>query len=503
MTFPEAADRTERSYRLTCMLSCDKVVASLFLRNRKKGNPNFSQQQHNNAGRPTVAHGQLSYQHAWVNSLRRWLSPCSHESSPRASTEFFGVKCCNMGQTFLLWALCFSSCLLCAVAQESKSTISLEASGYVHNGSTVHYDAAAAQLELQLKMLIHPLSSKGKSHQRGNDYRVELALVDGSKKMMNDQQFAACNLAFSRFAGYCKERHIFTPIYQNSSHNHTNDVTVQFDHVYSGCYKLKINRCSHGRFTCDSNKSGVFEQYLGYLETSIQDVNVRRMNMSISLHPSPGGVEVEFVVNYLENPHQILKFNEFEVKIKNQFNHAVSKRIVNSNVVNFLNCTEIDANCSLSSSENSDNKCFCLPIGNYTVEVYDAGDPEQQEDVIIRGEIHWFNGYINDPEVRIIVIQSTGLNRCHEELNRDRHNGPLQQDLDKLSSLMFVLSELIVLAASIRENGLYGRIFVISYDDLKCSSPRNLLTPYRCYELPEHYPMMMGQLFVNRSIKMG
>jgi hypothetical protein len=99
--------------------------------------------------------------------------------------------------------------------------ISLEASGYVHNGSTVHYDAAAAQLELQLKMVIHPLSSKGKSHQRGNDYRVELALVDGSKKMMNDTQFAACNLAFSRFAGYCKERHIFTPIYQNYSHNHT------------------------------------------------------------------------------------------------------------------------------------------------------------------------------------------------------------------------------------------------------------------------------------------
>lgn len=81
------------------------------------------------------------------------------------------------------------------------------------------------------------------------------------------------------------------------------------------------------------------------------------------------GVEVEFVVNYLENPHHILKFNEFEVKIKNQFNHAVRKRIVNSNVVNFLNCTETDANCSLSSSENSDNKCFCLPIGNYTVEV--------------------------------------------------------------------------------------------------------------------------------------
>ncbi len=95
--------------------------------------------------------------------------------------------------------------------------IFLEASGYVHNGSTVDYDATTAQLELQLKML----SNKGKSHQRGIEYRVELALVDGSKKMMNDQQYSACNLAFSRFAGYCKERHIFTPTYQHHSHNHT------------------------------------------------------------------------------------------------------------------------------------------------------------------------------------------------------------------------------------------------------------------------------------------
>jgi hypothetical protein len=55
MTFPEAADRTEGSYRLACMLSCDKDGVSLFLRNRKKETKIF----HNNStGRPTVAHGQ-------------------------------------------------------------------------------------------------------------------------------------------------------------------------------------------------------------------------------------------------------------------------------------------------------------------------------------------------------------------------------------------------------------------------------------------------------------
>lgn len=45
MTFPEAADRTEGSYRLACMLSCDKDGVSLFLRNRKKETKIF----HNNS----------------------------------------------------------------------------------------------------------------------------------------------------------------------------------------------------------------------------------------------------------------------------------------------------------------------------------------------------------------------------------------------------------------------------------------------------------------------
>ena len=102
-------------------------------------------------------------------------------------------------------------------------------------------------------------------------------------------------------------------------------------------------------------------------------------------------------------------------------------------------------------------------VFNPPFKVYDAGDPEQQENVIIRGEIHWFNGYINDPEVLIIVIQSMGMNRCQEELNRDPNVEclvPQPQDLDKLSSLIFVLSQLIVLAASLSENELYRRVYL-------------------------------------------
>ncbi len=102
-------------------------------------------------------------------------------------------------------------------------------------------------------------------------------------------------------------------------------------------------------------------------------------------------------------------------------------------------------------------------VFNPPFKVYDAGDPEQQENVIIRGEIHWFNGYINDPEVLIIVIQSMGMNRCQEELNRDPNVEclvPQSQDLDKLSSLIFVLSQLIVLAASLSENELYSRVYL-------------------------------------------
>jgi hypothetical protein len=60
------------------------------------------------------------------------------------------------------------------------------------------------------------------------------------------------------------------------------------------------------------------------------------------------------------------------------------------------------------------------------------------------------------------MIQSIGLNRCHEELNRDPNAkcSDQQQNLEKLSSLIFVLSQLIAVSVSMSENDVYSRIFV-------------------------------------------
>jgi hypothetical protein len=78
---------------------------------------------------------------------------------------------------------------------------------------------------------------------------------------------------------------------------------------------------------------------------------------------------VEFVVNYFESSTQILPFQQFDVIIKNRTHHFKEKRIMNRNMVSFLNCTDSNANCSHSSSYQNANQCVCLPIGKYTVEV--------------------------------------------------------------------------------------------------------------------------------------
>lgn len=161
-------------------------------------------------------------------------------------------------------------------------------------------------------------------------------------------------------------------------------------------------------------------------------------------------------------------------------------------------------------------------VYSYPMKVYDAGDPEQEEDVVIRGEIHWFNGYLNDPEVKVVVIQSKGVIDCQKELNRNKADGIAAEDIQGLSSLLFVLSQLIAIAASsINENYVYGRIFIttyvvsqqpftilsmifvypFSYENFDSSTTINPLTPYRCYKLPEHYHMLISQLVIHTQIE--
>jgi hypothetical protein len=104
--------------------------------------------------------------------------------------------------------------------------IFLEASGSVQNGSTAHYDATTAKLELQFQMLIHKFTGEVKSP--GIKYRIELVLVNGSKENMNDHQIEECNLAYTKFSGYCKARHIFTPINQQLSDDYMVILNLSF-----------------------------------------------------------------------------------------------------------------------------------------------------------------------------------------------------------------------------------------------------------------------------------
>ena len=119
----------------------------------------------------------------------------------------------------------FSPCLIHSLFAHFVA-IFLEASGSVQNGSTAHYDATTAKLELQFQMLIHKFTGEVKSP--GIKYRIELVLVNGSKENMNDHQIEECNLAYTKFSGYCKARHVFTPINQQLSDDYMVILNLSF-----------------------------------------------------------------------------------------------------------------------------------------------------------------------------------------------------------------------------------------------------------------------------------
>ncbi|XP_045027485.1 uncharacterized protein LOC116918470 isoform X2 [Daphnia magna] len=534
-----------------------------------------------------------------------------------------------MSSSFSLLVIVF--CVLPhAASQEPNSIIPLDINGTVRNGSTAYYNRTTATLMLRLKMLIHKSYSKQNqtpAKQSQILYRIELALT-GDAQLPNDlRQSNFCANAFAKFVGACTERHLFTSYYKKRNYDYEVEMPVDFDHIYSGCYKLKIKCCANRR-SCDEsscgNKAGIYEYHLGQLETHLQNVNVTRMNIRMRLAQMERGAEVEFNVNYFEDSRKILEFKEFDVEIRDYYtNYTVAKVTTTSKVVRFPNCSDINVTCSHPIKIK---KCLCLPVGNYTMAinvadsrcnfptqvcatyqhpckritnrpvlidlshagglnamppdyipvspfsgisgflvlllallshdqyahyvqngpeemvpfplagrrvrvilvydmtddlmkekacslrkqfiasgistVYDAGDPEQEEDVVIRGEIHWFNGYLNDPEVKVVVIQSKGVIDCQKELNRNKADGIAAEDIQGLSSLLFVLSQLIAIAASsINENYVYGRIFITTYENFDSSTTINPLTPYRCYKLPEHYHMLISQLVIHTQIE--
>lgn len=102
---------------------------------------------------------------------------------------------------------------------------------------------------------------------------------------------------------------------------------------------------------------------------------------------------------------------------------------------------------------------FVLPI-----KVYDFCDPDQQEDINILGPIHWFNRVINHPEItQIVVIQSSGTDRCFEQFVNEENCPALTDDSDGL--LRYVLHQLIEICSR-NDINPYHRLFIAVYVSL-------------------------------------
>ena len=86
-----------------------------------------------------------------------------------------------------------------------------------------------------------------------------------------------------------------------------------------------------------------------------------------------------------------------------------------------------------------------------TLQVYDYGDQNQEEEVAIIGVNQWFVERIHNPDIRLIVILSSGfLGHSNDELDRtDRHQ-----------LLMRFLRDQILGMAGAETRYLYRRLFV-------------------------------------------
>jgi transcriptional regulator NrdR family protein len=63
------------------------------------------------------------------------------------------------------------------------------------------------------------------------------------------------------------------------------NVSVDFDHVYSGRYQLKVVECKN-RYSCFET---IHESDLGVVETNLSNIDVTKMNIGISTIPSDIG----------------------------------------------------------------------------------------------------------------------------------------------------------------------------------------------------------------------
>lgn len=140
------------------------------------------------------------------------------------------------------------------------------------------------------------------------------------------------------------------------------NVTIAFDHAYTGHYKTRIYSCTNWN-TCPAM---IYESDLGLVETDLLSIDVHRMNMTFQTCSRGTGSSavLEFRVDYNDDGNgtegMINTFKDFVVELS----AGPSKE--DFKVRTHLNRIAVN-NCSSSSSSTS---CIQnVPAGNYTISV--------------------------------------------------------------------------------------------------------------------------------------
>ncbi|XP_032780083.2 uncharacterized protein LOC116918473 isoform X2 [Daphnia magna] len=186
--------------------------------------------------------------------------------------------------------------------------------------------------------------------------RVILELLDYDKKVSNTSSLFTVNST---------ER--FQYIETLNSEIFAKNVTVYFDHVYTGHYKLKVERC-RSRYSCYQK---IHESDLGFLRTNLNNVDVAKMNISISTTPTDiGGIDVAFTVQYFNDSGMFLPFEEFMVTLipSDGTQQAYYRKVIGETKAEFPPCFALVSNLTTEMDRDVIG-CANLTNGQYTTRI--------------------------------------------------------------------------------------------------------------------------------------
>ncbi|KAI9556322.1 hypothetical protein GHT06_018896 [Daphnia sinensis] len=217
--------------------------------------------------------------------------------------------------------------------------------------STAYYDNQTARFSCELNFHMLPSTTPAII------LRVILELLDYEQKVGSTSSLFTVS-STERF------QYIETP---NSDIFAKENVTVYFDHVYTGHYKLKVERCRN-RYSCSQK---IHESDLGFVQTNLNNIDVAKMNISISTTPTDiGGIDVAFTVQYFNDSRMFLPFEEFIVTLipSDGSQQAYYRKVIGETKAEFHPCFAL-ASSNTTEIDRDMVGCANLTNGQYTTRI--------------------------------------------------------------------------------------------------------------------------------------